>query len=104
MDKQTERINGILFDVFGLCPDYRVVWTDKEWFEFYEPIFPRPFDKYEDRIYPNMQRLHITEHQTKLDSGIVVSAKFIVHHQSRTIYLQVVDIGGNRIWSMYKNG
>ena len=105
MDKQTEHINKILFDIFGLSPEYKVVWTDKEWFEFYEPDYMFKYSYTTDytpiNAYPTKTRLHINEHQTKLDSGVVVSAKFAVHHPSRTIYLQIVDIGGNRVWSMY---
>jgi hypothetical protein len=106
VDRQTEHINKILFDIFGLSPEYKVVWTDKEWFEFYEPDFTFRYNYNASGYapindYPIKNRMHITEHQTKLDSGVVVSAKFAVHHASRTIYLQIVDIGGNRVWSMY---
>jgi len=102
MDKQTEYINSIIFEVFGLCPEYKIVWMKDEWIEFYES--PQLSWTMTDKVFTSGRvRLHLVEHQVKLDSGMVVAACFAVHHPMKTIYLRVLDFGGGQAWSMYKH-
>ena len=94
-------VNNLLFDTFGLPPEYRVLWTDVEWVEFYEPPNLIGFARYESKLadsytYPNKKRLHLNKHTVVTENGIEISANFAVHHQARTIWFRVMSIKGVR--------
>jgi len=112
MDKIEEQANNMLFEVFGLCPEYKVQWTDSEWIEFYAPpnynrsyLYPdwRKIDPYPK--YPEKTRLHLNEHKTLLNNGLCVSAHFAVCHPARTIYLRIIKMtGGDAYYKVSTNG
>ncbi len=92
MDKINLQINTMLFEIFGLCPEYEVRWTDNEWIEYYRaPSFS--FGK-SDYAYPNKARLHLNEHKTISGDGVCVSAYFAVDHSSRIIFLRAIRVNG----------
>jgi hypothetical protein len=112
MDKITEQTNNMLFEVFGLCPEYKVVWTEHEWREYYvSPSYDgrwvfggipdwRSVDPYS---LPEKVRLHLTEHKTLLANGLCVSAYFAVCHPARTIYLRIMKVTGGDAYCQVSN-
>ena len=106
MDKITESIHNMLFDAFGLCPEYEIVRTEAEWIEFYAAPEPPFWAKYNPQsyVYPDKVRIHLDEHQVKLSNGNCVVAYFAVHHRMKRIYLQIIKItGGDAYCKVYKN-
>jgi hypothetical protein len=110
MDKITEQTNNMLFEVFGLCPEYKVQWTDSEWIEFYSaPDYKFTWRHLDSspipiRDFPERVRLHLNEHKTLLASGLCVSAHFAVHHPSKTIYLRIMKVQGGDAYCKVSNG
>jgi hypothetical protein len=93
MDKVTKQIENMLFDVFGLCPDYKIQWIEGEWIEFY-PLFSYTDWEHNTTTYPEKVRVRLNEHKTTLESGLVVSAHFAVIHSSHTIFLRILKVSG----------
>lgn len=94
MDKVTKPIENMLFDVFGLCPDYKIQWIEGEWIEYYPAHIKYPhWSQIDPYSYPEKVRVHLNEHRTTL-SGLVVSAYFAVEHSSHTIFLRIIKVGG----------
>jgi hypothetical protein len=88
-----------LFTHFGLCPEYKVMQTEGEWVEYYEPpenVRMALWDKLPEvsKIYPDKTRLHLNVHYVELDNGVSLSARFAVSHTIKTIFLQVSPISG----------
>ena len=95
MDKVTKQIENMLFDVFGLCPDYKIQWIEGEWIDYYPPHINYPhWRQIDPYAYPEKVRVRLNEHRTTLESGLVVSAYFAVDHSSHTIFLRIIKVGG----------
>lgn len=96
MDKVTTQVNNMLFEIFGLCPEYEVRWTDNEWIEYYRP--PHFSFGKSDYDYPRLTRLHLNEHKTISGDGVCVSAYFAVDHPSKIIFLRVIKMSGEEVF------
>lgn len=97
MDKVTPQVHNMLFEIFGLCPEYEVRWTDNEWIEYYRPPhinFKFGGGENDYYAYPNKVRLHLNEHKTILENGLCVSSFFAVDHASKAIFLRIIKVNG----------
>lgn len=105
-----ENINkpeDFLFTTFGLCPDYKVMRTEGEWVEFYEPhedIATLWSKLPNDSIpYPKKIRLRLNTHLVELENGMTISAKFAVSHENKIIFILVTPVGEiGRLLETYK--
>ena len=99
MDNTTRQVNNMLFDVFGLCPEYEIRWTEHEWVEFYSMSMraytTNSYSKSPAMFPTDRTRLRLNEHKVMTDGGIEVSANFAVDHPSKTIFLGIIRIGGH---------
>ena len=96
MDKIEEQIDNLLFDVFGLCPEYKVTRTDLEWVEIYkEPNYDEPPN---DFLELEKVRLRLNEHKAFQDNGLWVSAHFAVYHPGKTIYFRITELEGQKMY------
>ena len=104
MTKQEEQ--DMLFELFGLCPDYEVYKVEGEWVEYYEPTTTNfkdvptydyhksEYEKGVDSIfYPNSIRLHLNVHTVENEDGISIMARFAVSHPLKRIFLLVTPMG-----------
>lgn len=102
-----DKPEDFLFTKFGLCPDYKVMRTEGEWVEFYEPRedIATLWSKLPNTAipYPKRIRLHLDTHLVEMDNGLTVSARFAVSHEQKIIFLQISPIGEiGKIMESYK--
>jgi hypothetical protein len=89
---------SILFDSFGLCPEYKVVWVDGDYVSYYNPVF-QDFSSVlnnedgKSTFEYNRKEKYLDYHSAILENGKTVSARFTVAHELKTIFLKV-SIGG----------
>ena len=96
----------LLYSIFGLCPDYQIVFTEEDYCEIYESPrttswWVRTFDyhkpKFEEEVdsivYPDAYRLHLDKHTVELHNGSSVTANFAVSHANKMIFLKVSKVG-----------
>jgi len=85
----------LLYSIFGLCPDYQIVFTEEDYCEVYEPRTTKEKYRYmnalslEEIIYPDAYRLHLDKHSVELHDGSIVTANFAVSHATKMIFLKI---------------
>jgi hypothetical protein len=95
-----------LYNHFGLCPDYKIVFTENYWVEYYEPPvniykqtptydYHKPeFESTLDVTFiPKSKRAHLNKHTVLTEDGFSISANFTVSHSTKTIFLKVSHMG-----------
>jgi len=96
----------MLFEKFGLCPDYTVVYTDSDTIEYskspqekykkfttydyHKPEFEPGLDR---MVYPEKASLHLDTHTVEMENGMKIHARFAVSHSERVIFLKVSPLG-----------
>ena len=91
MDQIEPQISKLLFDHFGLCPDYTIQTTDLDWIELFRPAeFLPKVGEYASKIavLPLRFRLYLNEHRVKVDANWI-TARFAVDHPSKSIFLKI---------------
>jgi hypothetical protein len=88
-----------LFDSFGLCPEYKVVWVNGDYVSYHNPI-PQDYSAISDNngklssIFEyNRKKRHLDNHIVTLENGRSISACFTVAHELKTVFLKVSPIG-----------
>ena len=102
MENQIEETMKTLFEVFGICPDYKAQFTEDSWIEYYEPPiniykqvptydYHKPeFELGIDKIsYPQSKRVYLNQHTVKTEDGLEVTANFAVNHLMKTVFLKI---------------
>jgi hypothetical protein len=93
-----------LYDHFGLCPEYRIVYTSDDFVEFYEhpkeTYLTTKFYDFENHEYMKQlleteyvtTKLHLHNHKVTFEDGWEISANFAVSHSIKTIFLKVQQV------------
>lgn len=101
MDKD---IDNLVYEVFGICPDYKIVWVD----DINDVVVSDPhpdFKAYWNSPYPKnlgefkTRKLHLNHRTVKTENGMVVEADFAVLHYSRAVYIRICKMQGNSVYA-----
>lgn len=94
MDKIEVQIGKVLFEAFGLCPEYAIQVTNLEWIEIYRPFkMTSIVEDASDFFEPLKVRFNLNRHKVEID-GNWISSNFAVDHISKTIFVRVTEIDG----------
>ena len=103
-----------LYTHFGLCPDYKIVFTEDYWVEYYDspintykqtPTYDYHKPEFESTLdvtfIPKSKRVHLNKHTIFTEDGFSISANFAVSHSMRTIFLKISPLGEFGIMEYY---